>query len=35
MERNNTCADVDDEHKIGEIDGVYLIVDNREWGTAA
>ena len=26
MERNSTCADGDDEHEIGEIDGYQLVV---------
>jgi hypothetical protein len=30
IERNSTCADGDDEHQIGEIDGYQLVVYNQE-----
>ena len=29
IERNSTCADGDDEHEIGEIDGYQLVVYNQ------
>ncbi len=30
MERNSTCADGNDEHEIGKIDGYQLVVYNQE-----